>query len=299
MAPRKEIDGSASVPAFYGKELRWKRESAGLTLKQTVEGSFYGVSYLSEIERGQRRMPLDLARHVDQVLRTDGFFARCCEDVRKARTSLYAPYFADAVEMEANARDIEEWSPMLIPGPLQLEPYIREIVHAFSPRDDDEVVEQRVAGRRARAWVFEEPEGPASWVVLHESILRQPIVEDQLMAEQLAHVAAVARRRRFIPQILPWSAGAHPFMMGSTFLMSFSDAPPVMYTEGMYSGQIIDDPGIVMQYQQAYNRLRAVALPPEVSLKMIEAAAEDYANGNHARRAERRRLAEEQSQHGP
>ncbi|MBT2455737.1 helix-turn-helix transcriptional regulator [Streptomyces sp. ISL-86] len=298
MAARKDIDGSASVPAFYGKELRWKREAAGLTIQQSVEGSFYGVSYLSEIERGHRRMPLDLARHVDRVLETDGFFARRCEDVRKARTSLYAPYFADAVEMEAHARDIEEWSPMLIPGALQLEPYIREIIHAFSPMDDEAAVQRKIAARRARAWVFDEPEGPASWVVFHESILRQPLVGDQLMAEQLAHVAAVARRRRYIPQILPCNAGAHPFMMGSTFLMSFSDAPPVMYTEGMYSGQIIDDPGIVRQYQQAYNRLRAAALPPEVSLKMIEAAAEDYGNGTHARRRERSRLAEEQLQHG-
>ncbi|WP_312866473.1 helix-turn-helix domain-containing protein [Streptomyces boluensis] len=74
MGARKDIDGSASVPAFYGKELRFKREAAGRTLEQTVEGSFYGTSYLSEIERGQRRMPVDLARHVDRVLGTDGFF---------------------------------------------------------------------------------------------------------------------------------------------------------------------------------------------------------------------------------
>lgn len=292
MAARKDIDGSASVPAFYGKELRWKREQAGLTLEQTVAGSFYGVSYLSEIERGHRRMPVDLARHVDRLLKTDGFFARHCEDVRKARTNLYAPYFADAVEMEAHARDIEEWSPMLIPGPLQLEPYIRELVQTFNPSDDEATVQGKVTSRRARSWVIEEPEGPVSWVVFHESILRHSVIDDDVMAEQLAHVAAVARRRRFVPQILPCNAGAHPFMMGSTFLMSFSDAPPVMY-----SGQIIDDPGIVTRYQHAYNRLRAVALPPKVSLKMIEAAAEDYANGTDARRRERSRVAEEQLLH--
>jgi hypothetical protein len=179
-----------------------------------------------------------------------------------------------------------------------LEPYIREIVHTFCPGDDEVAVQRKVDARRARAWVFEEPEGPVSWVVFHESILRQPLVEDELMAEQLAHVATVARRRRYVPQILPCNAGAHPFMMGSTFLMSFSDASPVMYTEGMFSGQIIDDPGIVRQYQQAYNRLRAAALPPKASLKMIEAAAEDYGNGNHARRRERSRMAEEHVQHG-
>ncbi|MFG2618826.1 helix-turn-helix domain-containing protein [Streptomyces sp. NPDC048507] len=299
VVPRKEIDGSASVPAFYGKELRFKREEAGLTLQQAVKGSFYGASYLSEIERGHRRMPLDLARHMDGLLRTDGFFARRCEDVRNARANQYAPYFADAVEMEAHARDVEEWCPMLLPGVLQLEPYIREIIQVFSPTDDEAVIQQRVTARRARAWAIEDADGPVSWVIFHESVLRQSIVGDQVMAEQLAHVAAVARRRRYIPQILPANTGAHPFMMGSTFLMSFGDAPPIMYTEGMYSGQIIDDPGIVTKYQQAYNRLRAAALPPEVSLRMIESAAEDYGTGTHARRAERVRLAEEQLQHGP
>lgn len=299
MAASKKVDGSASVAAFYGAELRWRREDAGLTLQQAVAGSFYGASYLSEIERGHRRMPLDLAEHIDRVLRTDGFFARRCEDVGKARKSLFAPYFQDALEMETRARDIEEWSPMLIPGALQLEPYIREIVHTFNPKDDEAAVAQKVALRRTRSWVFEEPEGPASWVVLHESILRNPIVPDQTMAEQLEHIAAVARRRHYVPQILPWNAGAHPFMMGSTLLMTFGDAPPVMYTEGLYSGQLIDEPGIVEQYQQAYNRLRAAALPPKTSLKMIEDAAEDFANGTHARRVERRQLAQEQLQHRP
>ncbi|MGW1772193.1 helix-turn-helix domain-containing protein [Streptomyces sp. NPDC002104] len=297
MAASEDLDGSASVSAFYGKELRWRRERAGLTLKQTVAGSFYGVSYLSEIERGQRTMPADLAQHVDRLLQTDGFFARGCEDVCKSRKNLVAPYFQDALEMEKRARDIEEWNPMLLPGPLQLEPYIRELVLTFNPTDDESEIARKVAMRRSRKWVFEDPDGPVSWVVLHESILRDPIVPDQIMAEQLDHIAAVARRRHYVPQILPWNAGAHPFMMGSTLLMRFSGAPPVMYTEGMYSGQLVDDPGIVEQYQQAYNRLRAAALPPKTSLKMIEDAAEDFANGSHARRLERRQVAHEQLQH--
>ncbi|MGR8009384.1 helix-turn-helix domain-containing protein [Streptomyces hypolithicus] len=291
MAARKDIDGSASVPAFYGKELRWKREEAGRTLQETVEGSFYAPSYLSEIERGTRRMPLDLACHVDRALGTDGFFERRCEDVRKARRSVHAEYFVDVVALEGHAREIEEWSPSLIPGPLQLEPYIEAVVHAACPLDHEYAVAAKVAARRERAWVFEEPDGPASWVVLHESILLQPIVGPNDMAEQLAHVAAVARRRRFIPQILPWNAGAHPFMMGTTWLMTFGGAPPLMYTEGMYSGQIIDEPEIVGQYAKAYDRLRAAALPPEVSLRMIEAAAEDYRNGKSPRGFERGLLA--------
>ncbi|MGW0533609.1 helix-turn-helix domain-containing protein [Streptomyces sp. NPDC003032] len=290
MASRKDIDGSASVPAFYGKELRWKREAAGRTLQETVEGSYFGASYLSEIERGQRRMPVELACHVDQFLRTDGFFERRCTDVHKAQKSKHAEYRAHIVELEARAKEIEEWDPTLIPGPLQLEPYIRAVVHAALPRETEEAVKAKVKARRERAWLFEEARGPECWLVMHESILRQPIIGEEAMAEQLAHIVAVSRYRRFIPQILPWKAGAQPFMMAATWLMTFTDAPPIMYTEGMYSGQIIDEPDLVEQYTRAYGRLRAAALPPEESLKMIETAAEDYGNGKCSRWLGHRRL---------
>lgn len=123
MAARKDIDGSDSVPAFYGKELRRRREEAGFTLQQTVEGSFYGATYLSEIERGQRRMPVDLACHVDRVLHTDGFFERRCEDVRKARSVGRARYAERVLEAEKLAETIEEWSPTALPGLLQTEAY--------------------------------------------------------------------------------------------------------------------------------------------------------------------------------
>lgn len=284
--PRKDIDGSESVPSFYGKELRWKREQAGLTLQQLAEGSFYGLSHLSEIERGQRRMPQELAEHVDRVLKTDGFFARRCEDVRKAKARGHADYYVEVLELEERAQDIEEWMPDVIPGPLQLEPYIRAVIRAAYPSEPEERTTEKVSARRERAWLFEAPEGPETWVVMSELVLLRPILSAGEMADQLAHVVEVAQRRRFIPQVLPWNVGAHPFTMGTTRLLTFTDAPPLMYTEGMYSGQVIDDPGTVRQYAKAYDRLRAAALPPDVSLKMIERAAEDYRNGKRPRALE-------------
>ncbi|MBZ9638263.1 helix-turn-helix transcriptional regulator [Streptomyces sp. PSKA30] len=293
---RKDIDGSESVPGFYGKELRWKREQAGLTLQQLAEGSFYGLSHLSEIERGQRRMPPDLAEHVDRVLKTDGFFARRCEEVRKAKVRGHADYYAEVLELEERAQDIEEWMPDVIPGPLQLEPYIRAVIHATYPSEPAEQTAEKVSARRERAWLFEDSGSPETWLVMSELVLLRPILGADEMAEQLAHVVEVAQRRRFIPQILPWNVGAHPFTMGTTRLLTFNDAPPIMYTEGMYSGQVIDDPSTVRQYAKAYDRLRAAALPSDVSLKMIERAAEDYRNGKRPRGLEPGQVAQEQPQ---
>ncbi|MDA5284362.1 helix-turn-helix transcriptional regulator [Streptomyces sp. Isolate_45] len=281
MAARKDIDGSASVPAFYGKELRWRREAAGLTLQQTVEGSFYGASYLSEIERAQRRMPEDLARHVDQVLKADGFFSRRCEDVRNARSIGHARYAERVLDAEKVAETIEEWSPTALPGLLQTEAYVRALAAAERPLEPREETDIKVDARLARAELFDGAHGvPEYWVILHESLLRLPILPPLLMANQLDHVAALVRRKRIVPQIVPWNAGAHPFMAaGTVLILTFGDAPPLVYTESLHSGVTIDDPALVKRYRRSYDLLRAVALPPEASLAMIEAAAEDYRNG--------------------
>jgi transcriptional regulator with XRE-family HTH domain len=282
MGQRKDIDGSASVPTFYGKELRWKREEAGLTLTQLVEGSFYGPSHLSEIERGERRMPAELAEHVDQALGTDGFFKRRCEDVRKAKRRGHASYFERILEAEKHAETIEEWCPTLIPGLLQTDAYARAVVRATHPLAPDDEVEEKVSARMARAHLFEDNQRtPEYWAVLPESLLRRPILPPEQAAEQVERIAALAKRRRIIPQVLPWNCGPHPFMLGSAMIMAFPDAPPLVYTEAQYSGDTIDDPALVKQYRKAYDRLRAAALPPEASLALIEQAAEDDRNGKH------------------
>ncbi|MFF1409610.1 helix-turn-helix domain-containing protein [Streptomyces sp. NPDC058289] len=281
MPARKDPDASANVPSFYGAELRYKRESAGLTLEQLAEGSFRGVPFLSQIEHGERRMPLDLARHVDGKLGTDGFFERRCEDARKARQSGHAEYFADVAEMEPYAETIEEWAPMLVPGLLQTPAYARALTRAAMPRALDSEVEEKVRARVARAQLFKGESPPAYWVVMDESLIRRRVVPAGGMAELLDHIANVVRTTRSILQIVPENAAAHPFMMGMAKVMTFVDAPPVVYTESLHSGQLIDFPALVKDYRRSYDLLRAVALSPEASLARIDAAAEDFRNGKH------------------
>ncbi|MEV6616466.1 helix-turn-helix transcriptional regulator [Streptomyces sp. NPDC051051] len=287
MARRKDIDGSMSVPTFYGKELRWKREAAGLSLEGLLQGSFYGKTYLSDIERGERRMPLDLARHVDQALGTDGFFERHCEDVRKARRAGHAEYFEKVLEAEKHAKTIEEWCPMLIPGLLQTPAYARAVILAGLPLSADAEVEEKVSARMARADLFEaDHRTPEYWVILHESLISDPLLEAEGMAEQFDRIAELAERRRITSQVLPRKCVAHPFMTGSAKIMTFADAPPLFYTEALHSGDTIDDPALVGDYCKSYDRLRAVALSPEASLAMIRTAAEDYRNGKRPGRLE-------------
>jgi hypothetical protein len=132
-----------------------------------------------------------------------------------------------------------------------------------------------------RAKLWEHEDRPAFWAVLHESLVRNPLLGPGEMAAQLEHIAHVIRSTQGVLQILPETAATHPFMMGMVRTMTFPDAPPVVYTEGLHSGQLIDFPALVKDYRRSYDLLRAAALPLDESLTLIGRAAEDYRNGTH------------------
>lgn len=95
------------------------------------------------------------------------------------------------------------------------------------------------------------------------------------MAETLRHVAELARRHRMIIQVLPFSVGAHAALDGGLKLMSFPDAPPLAYVDGLGMGRLEDDPAGVARYELTYHLLGASALSPEASLDLIDSTAED------------------------
>ncbi|MEU6666422.1 helix-turn-helix transcriptional regulator [Streptomyces sp. NPDC046727] len=276
MPPRKDPDASANVPSFYGAELRYQRERAGLTLEQLAEGSFRGISFLSQIERGERGMPMDLARHVDKRLGTDGFFERRCEDAARARRVGHPLYFADVPDLEKQADTLEEWAPNVIPGLLQIEPYMRVLMRHGEPSPTRDLIEERVRARLKRAELWNRADRPVYWAILREAVFRNPLLPPEEMAEQLEHILDVVQSTDSVLQVVPQTTAAHPLMYGMAKIMTFPDAPPLVWTEGNFDGQIVDYPALVKDYRRSYDLLRAVALPPEASLALIEKAARDY-----------------------
>lgn len=259
---------------FWGAELKRRREEAHLTQEALGRLVFVSGGYISQFEQAFRKPQLDVAVRIDGVLQTDGFFERTWRQLIDDQR--YPDYFAAAADLERLATKICDSEPMIVPGLLQTATYAQALMLAGNPFASDEYIEDNVRARLDRAIILKEATRPVYWAVLHEAVLRVPVGGPAVMAEQLQHIARLAHERKLVAQIVPFTAGAYPVMGKMLTLMEFDDAPPTVYTEGVYSGNLLDDPAVVKRVQEGYDLLRAVALSPEASLALIESAAEDY-----------------------
>ncbi|MGW7021969.1 helix-turn-helix domain-containing protein [Streptomyces decoyicus] len=271
----KPLDPSSSPRAMLGAELRHKREEAGLTQEELGSPLFVSGSFIGQLEAGTRRMQMEYAVKIDEILATDGYFVRNCEAAKKSK---YPDHFAEAAEAEAIATAIREYAPQLIPGLLQTKAYAWAVCRAYQPTAPEEVIEETVTARLERARVLDHPTTPLLWVVLDEAVLRRRTGGAEVMAEALWHVTELIRKHRVIVQVLPFSAGGHASLNGALKLMSFADAPTLAHLEVLNASKLEDDPATVARHELTYDLLGASALSPQDSLALIESVAEDYAH---------------------
>jgi Domain of unknown function (DUF5753) len=93
------------------------------------------------------------------------------------------------------------------------------------------------------------------------------------MREQLTALTDV--RPSVIVQVLPFSAGTHEAIGGPFTVMRLPGEPDIAYSDGWSQGQIIDTPSEVIRAHHAFEQLAALALPPDLSVEMIQVCAEE------------------------
>ncbi|MFE0179070.1 helix-turn-helix domain-containing protein [Streptomyces sp. NPDC059002] len=259
---------------FFGAELKRRREDAGLSQSALGVRVFVSGGYVGQFEQAIRRPQLDVAQRIDEVLQTGGFFERLWRKLIKEQP--FTEYFAHVAELERLATEICEFEPALVPGLLQTPGYARALYEASNPFATDEYIEEQLRARMDRAQLLKDATRPVYWAILHETALCVPVGGPDIMAAQLDHLSAMARERKVLLQVLPFAAGAHTRMGKMMKLMEFEDAPPTVYTEGVSSGTLLDEPTVVKRVRASYDLLRAVALSPEASLALIDSVSEDY-----------------------
>ncbi|MFD7642647.1 Scr1 family TA system antitoxin-like transcriptional regulator [Kitasatospora sp. NPDC059795] len=273
MVSPKKLDPSSSPAAFYGSELRRLRESVGISQQALGERVFVSGAYIGQLENATRRPQLDLSRLIDKELGTGGHLERLHPLLRHSRV---AEYFVEAAEHEARARTISEYAALVIPGLIQTREYAEAIFLGAQPLLKENELADRVAARLERQKIVEDPTGPVLWMILDEAVLRRVVGSRQVIADQLRHIIRLIIERHVIVQVVEFGAGAHALLEGLITLMTFEDAPPLVYVEGPHIGHLIDETALVAKCRQSYDLVRAAALSPEASLARIKSAVEEH-----------------------
>jgi hypothetical protein len=162
---------------------------------------------------------------------------------------------------------------------LQTEAYATAVHRAALMNADENEIGKQVAVRMARQHRLTEPDAPQLWVVLNEAVIRRLVGERAVMQAQLVKLSELSGAPNIIIQILPFSAGAHPAMDSAFSVVTFDPPTPgdVVYFEYPSGALYLEVPDDVARYRLMFDHLRAMALAPEESRRLLARSAEDLA----------------------
>ncbi|MET4659399.1 transcriptional regulator with XRE-family HTH domain [Streptomyces sp. PvP037] len=283
------------MAALFGARVRRLRTAAGLTQAELGARTHVVSTRITQIERASGAKPtLALARALDTALGADDLLVDLWPYVYREAFPDWSRRFMAHSE---RAVAIRQYAAHLVPGLLQTESYARAVLSVGRTLGSREQLEERVALRLGRQQRLRAADRPELWVVLDEAVISRPVGGQAVMRGQLARLMEASAEGHITVQVLPFDQGEHDVMGGSLTVLSMPDSSEIAYTEGAHYGQLIEDPDEVRRLALSYDRLRAAALPPLMSLDMIRSVMEDNHRGAKVpSRSDRRRLAQEQLQ---
>ena len=174
-------------------------------------------------------------------------------------------------EAEAEASDILMFAPMLIPGLLQTTDYARAVIKEVRFDLPPEEIERRVEFRMKRQMLLPNPNPPTLWAVIDQAVLHRMIGGPEVMQAQLEKLIELARLPHVTLQLLPFSVGAHAGLDGPFFIIRFPEPTDkdMVFFEHAGSEHYLDDVDDISRYMSSFDHIRAAALKPDDSIKLL------------------------------
>ncbi|WP_280666600.1 MULTISPECIES: helix-turn-helix domain-containing protein [unclassified Kitasatospora] len=269
-------------------ELRALREAANMTASQVAKTVKWSTAKMTRMETGDGWVqPTDveaLCRLYDagpeltELLSSYALVTKTHRDQWKSKEyqSIIPPGFSAYLGLEGAAAQVRSYESEYVPGLLQTETYMRELLrHARRPQDE---VDRLVKIRLDRQTILKRESGPTQLaVVINESVLRRVMGSPDLMRDQLNHLADVASTPNIKLQIVPFAAGFHPAMTGAFTMLTFEDPKvgPLIHLEALSSTTVIDDRERVRRYEESWADLIATAASRDESVRIVTQAAKE------------------------
>ncbi|GAA3864080.1 helix-turn-helix domain-containing protein [Streptomyces sedi] len=270
MAATAKTDTKSVAPARkrFMDELARLREESGLSLGALSERARFDRSYLNRLERGERIGDFETARRLDEVYGT----GRGLQNLWwLAKDEAYPGRYQRFMELEGEARVIQEFNCQMVPGKLQTEEYARELLWSTPHRPDEEPrLEEQLRLRIERQLQLRREESPAHVrFVLDEAVFGRPLKDRAAWKRQLQRLIDDAKLPNVTLQVLPLSTGLHALLGGSLTLLWLWDGTSAAYQEGAKHGEVTEEPEAVTQLKLSYDEISASALSQQDSLEFI------------------------------
>ncbi len=270
-----------------GTELRRLRESQSLKLEEVADQIGLAPSTLSRIETGkaptrpaylnsmlalygvddpaQRLVLLDMAKegHIK------GWWA-LWDGVLPTGFSIW-------VGLEAEAASLRVYEAQVVHGLLQTPEYARSVMSTVRRRQTPEEIERLVSLRMQRQEVLIRPDPLELWIILDEAVLRRLTGPSEVLRGQLEHLYRASQWPNVTLQVLAFGSGLHTGLGGPFTIIEFPERfdPDAVYTEGVTGQAYIEERDReVRERCEAFDLLRATALPPADSARLIKTISE-------------------------
>ncbi|MFJ1801692.1 helix-turn-helix domain-containing protein [Streptomyces sp. NPDC088180] len=252
---------------LVGKLLARFRKEAGLTQTELAQAAGVQEDTIASVEQGRRSLVPDLAETIDDLLDTKSALATAVDNMPEV--DLIPLWAEDYIDMEQDALALSWYDNQVIPGLLQTKAYAQAVFGNKIPVYSPEEIETQTATRLQRQQILDRKKPPTTSIVIWEPVLMMKLTSDEDHREQLRHLYAMAQLPGVCLQVLPLDSRVHAGIDGPFILLETPDHQRVAYTETQRGSQLISDRNEVSILAQKYAMLRAQALSPVETLRLL------------------------------
>lgn len=263
---------------LVGTELRRARLRAGKKQIEAARAIACGQAKINHLEIGRnRQQPDEVADLLRYYGADDADVERLALLAGRADQSTWWAAYTDVVPdwlrtfvgLEGLASHTFVYEPQLLPGLLQTAAYAAALLTdnlRVATVDIGRVVNLRLV-RQQRLTDHDRP--LVVRVVVEETVLDRLVGGPEVMCAQLEHLLTVSELDTVTLHVMPLAVAVHDGLDGEFTLLDFVEARSIGYAEFPDGAVYVQDQDQVSAYNQAAERMCAVALSPADSVAVI------------------------------
>jgi hypothetical protein len=178
--------------------------------------------------------------------------------------------FPTYINLENEASSIRSFDSALVPELLQTADYVRAVHERTLPAPSDDRVEEFAKLTGTRQQILTAGNLESFEVIIDDAVLHRLVGGTGVMVAQIKKIIEYSSYPNISLRVVPYGIGAHP-AVGSNFrIMDFpGQAPSVVHVDGLVGSIYLEQRTDLERYDEIFQALRAVALSPGESLKML------------------------------